>query len=99
MKKLLAFASVLVLPGSLGVAALLAHLGAIVRRGEELRNRTHARIGRDRRSERRRQAGPGDRERLADNTVSVLVNRGDGSFRARRDYGTGRVPSRSRSAT
>ncbi len=29
---------------------------------------------------------------FGNDTVSVLLNRGDGSFRARRDYGTGRDP-------
>ena len=33
------------------------------------------------------------------NTVSVLLNRGGGSFQARLDYATGSVPSRSPSAT
>ena len=55
-------------------------------------------VGRDRRPERRRQAGPGDRERGA-STVSVLLNRGDGSFRAKRDYRTDAALARSRSAT
>ena len=50
-------------------------------------------LGRDRRPERRRQAGPGDRELGDANTVSVLVNRGDGSFQAKLDYATGRHPS------
>ena len=46
-------------------------------------------LGRDRRPERRRQAGPGGRERRGSNSVSVLLNRGDGSFRPRLDYATG----------
>ena len=32
------------------------------------------------------------------NTVSVLLNRGDGSFRAKLEYATARAPPRSRSA-
>ena len=32
-------------------------------------------------------------------SVSVLINRGDGSFQAKIDYATGRGPRRSRSAT
>ena len=63
-------------------------------------DRTRPCLGRDRRPERRRQARPGDRELHASaNTVSVLLNRGDGSFQAKRDYRTGRSPDRSRSAT
>ena len=49
-------------------------------------------IGRDRRPERRRQAGPGDRERQRWNSVSVLLNRGDGSFQAKRDYRSRKRP-------
>src|SRR6266545_1259512 len=53
------------LPGSQRLArrrGAVRQLGAFVRRREELPSRTRARLGRDRRPERRRQAGPGDRE-------------------------------------
>ena len=79
-------------PRNFGERCGAHRLGAFVRRREELRNRKQPSFGRDRRPERRRQAGPGDRELPTTDTVSVLLNRGDGSFQAKRDYATGAEP-------
>ena len=92
MKKLLAFASVLVLPGSLGVAALLAPSApsfAATKSYAAGRTPESVAIG-DLNGDGKQDLATANG--FADNTVSVLVNRGDGSFRARRAYGTGRLP-------
>jgi hypothetical protein len=67
----------------------VCHLGAFVRWGEELRDRTPPCLGRDRRD------GKPDlvtANYVEDGAVSVLLNRGDGSFRAKRDFRTGGGP-------
>jgi FG-GAP-like repeat/PASTA domain/FG-GAP repeat len=96
VKKLVAFTCVLVLGGSLGVGALFASSApsfAAARsyptgrlpssiaigdlNGDDLPDLATANAGNEER--------PG-------NTVSVLQNRGDGTFRAKRDYRTGAFP-------
>jgi hypothetical protein len=67
----------------------VCHLGAFVRWGEKLRDRTPPCLGRDRRD------GKPDlvtANYVEDGAVSVLLNRGDGSFRAKRDFRTGGGP-------
>ena len=102
MKKLVALASVLVLGGSLGVAALLASSAPSAPSFARARSYATGRapvsvaIG--------DLNGDGKPDLATANcsasTVSVLLNRGDGSFQAKRDYATGsRSLSRSRSAT
>ena len=92
VRKLLALASLLVLAGSLGVAAISASSAPSFAAREELHNRTSALYS----------VAIGDlngdgKPDLATangttNTVSVLLNRGDGSFRAKLDYSTGHGP-------
>jgi hypothetical protein len=93
VKKLLAFASVLVLPGSLGVAALLdtsAPSFAAERSYATGRTPVAIAIG-DLNGDGKPDLATANG--FAGDTVSVLVNRGDGRFRARRNYGTGNPES------
>jgi hypothetical protein len=71
VKKVLPAATLLVLGGSTGVAALFRRPGAFFRPREELCNRRAPPFGRDRRLERRRQARPGDRKRRSSHGLSA----------------------------
>ena len=91
MKKLLALVSVLVLPGSLGVAALLAGSAPsfTAPRSYETGNGPNALVIGD-------LNGDDNPDLLTANydevvrSISVLLNRGDGTFKAKVDYALGR---------
>jgi hypothetical protein len=91
VKKLVALASLLVLSGSLGVAALFATSAASFAAprsyatGREPFSLAIGDLNGDGKPD-LATANPGA------SSVSVLRNRGDGSFRARHDYRTGRYP-------
>ena len=94
MKKLATFGSVLVLSGSLGVAALFASSApsfAAARSYATGRAPISVAMG-DLNGDGKPDLATANYE-VGVNSVSVLLNSGHGSFRAKRDYRTGRRPS------